>query len=229
MTSFPTSARIVVIGGGVIGTSIAFHLAQSGEQDVLLLEKANLTEGATWHAAGLVGQFRSQQNLMSLMSDSVKLFDRLAEETGQDPDWRKVGSLRIARSEARWREFQRSHSAARAAGLELTLLTPSEAHDKFPLLEKAGLVGAAFIPEDGYIDPNGLTQAFAKGIRKYGGRIIEGAMVKELARAGDRITQVVTDHGAIEVETVVNAAGLWSRQVGWMAGVEIPAGVVDKH
>ena len=139
--SFPTSARIVVIGGGVIGTSIAFHLARSGEPDVVLLEKAKLTEGATWHAAGLVGQFRSQQNLMSLMSDSVKLFDTLAEETGQDLGWHKVGSLRLATGAERWKELLRSHSAARSVGFEMDLLTPAEALDKFPLIDAAGSGG----------------------------------------------------------------------------------------
>jgi len=225
--SFPASARIVIIGGGVIGTSVAFHLTRSGEKDVVLLEKAALTEGATWHAAGLVGQFRSQQNLMSLMSDSVKLFDTLAEETGQDPGWRKVGSLRLAQSEDRWKELLRSESAARAAGFEMNLLTPAEARGMYPLIETDDLVGAAFIPEDGYIDPNSLSQAYAKGTRAKGGRIFEGVMVEELPREGDRITHVVTDRGTIEVETVVNAAGLWARQVGWMAGVEIPAAVVE--
>ncbi|MCH8177509.1 MAG: FAD-binding oxidoreductase, partial [Proteobacteria bacterium] len=225
--TFPTSARIVIIGGGVIGTSIAFHLTRSGEEDVVLLEKSHLTEGATWHAAGLVGQFRSQQNLMSLMSDSVKLFDTLAAETGQDPDWRKVGSLRLAQSENRWKELLKSYSAAQAVGFEMNLLTPSEARDLYPLIEIDDLVGAAFIPEDGYIDPNSLTQAYAKGIRANGGQIFEGVMAKDLLRDGDRITHVVTDQGSIEVETVVNAAGLWARQIGWMAGVEIPAGVVE--
>ncbi len=225
--SFPTSARIVVIGGGVIGTSIAFHLARSGETDVLLLEKAKLTEGATWHAAGLVGQFRSQQNLMSLMIDSVKLFDTLAEETGQDPGWRKVGSLRLAKTEDRWKELLRSHSMAQAVGFEMNLLTPPEARGILPLIESDDFAGAAFIPGDGHIDPYSLTQAYAKGFRTHGGRVIEGVMVKELLRDGDRITHVVTDHGSLSVDTVVNAAGLWARQVGWMAGVEIPAGVVE--
>ncbi|MDK1020586.1 MAG: FAD-dependent oxidoreductase [Candidatus Hydrogenedentes bacterium] len=224
---FPTSARIVIIGGGVIGTSIAYHLVRSGETDVLLLEKAKLTEGGTWHAAGLVGQFRSQQNLMSLMTDSVKLFDGLAEETGQDTGWHKFGSLRLAKSEDRWKEILNSQTAARASGFEMNLVTPSEARDIFPLIEADDLVGAAFIPGDGYIDPYSLTQAYAKGARANGGRVIEGVMVKELTRDGERITHVVTDHGAISVDTVVNAAGLWARQVGWMAGVEIPAGVVE--
>ena len=226
-TSLPTSARIVVIGGGVIGTSIAYHLTRSGEKDVVLLEKSRLTEGATWHAAGLVGQFRSQQNLMSLMNDSVKLFDVLAEETGQEIDWHKFGSLRLAQTEDRWKELLKSYSAAQSVGFEMNLLTPNEARDLYPLIETGDLVGAAFIPADGYIDPNSLTQAYAKGTRANGGRIFEGVMVKNLLRNGNRITQVVTEQGNIEVETVVNAAGLWARQVGWMAGVEIPAGVVE--
>ncbi len=224
---FPTSANIVVIGGGVIGTSIAFHLARSGVKDVILLEKSQLTEGATWHAAGLVGQFRSQQNLMSLMSDSVKLFDSLFEETGQDPSWSKVGSMRIASTPDRWKELLKAYSAAQAVGLEVHMMTPPEAKKIYPLMKIDDLIGAAFVPDDGHIDPNSLTQAFAKGFRKNGGRIFEGVMVKDLNRDGNRISAVVTDHGNIIVNTVVNAAGLWARQVGWMAGVEIPAGVVE--
>jgi len=225
--SFPTAARIVVIGGGVIGTSIAFHLARAGEQDVVLLEKAGLTEGATWHAAGLVGQFRSQQNLMRLMNDSVHLYDTLLEETGQDPGWHKVGSLRLATSQERWKELLKSHSAAQAVGFEMNMLSAAEARELYPLMEIDDVVGAAFIPDDGHIDPNSLTQAFARGFRANGGHIFERTMVKELVREGNRITQVITDHGPIDVDVVVNAAGLWARQVGWMAGAEIPAGIVE--
>jgi glycine cleavage system aminomethyltransferase T/glycine/D-amino acid oxidase-like deaminating enzyme len=225
--AFPTTAQIVVIGGGAIGTSIAYHLVKQGARDVLLLEKSKLTEGATWHAAGLVGQFRSQQNLMRLMSDSVKLFDTLEADTGQNPGWRKVGSMRIAASKDRWDELLKSYSAAQAVGFEMNMLTPKEAQEIYPLMAIDDLIGAAFIPDDGHIDPNSLTQAYAKGIRKHGGRIIEGVMVKELVRDRRRITHVVTDHGTVAVDMVVNAAGLWARQVGWMAGVEIPAGVVE--
>ncbi len=227
MKRFPTTASYVVIGGGVIGTSIAYHLARAGARDVLLLEKSKLTEGATWHAAGLVGQFRSQENLMSLMNDSVTLFDTLRQDTGQDPGWCKVGSLRIASSPDRWKELLKSHSSARAIGFDMQMLTPSEAQELYPLMNVDDLVGAAFIPDDGHIDPNGLTQAYAKGFRKRGGRTIEGVMVHDLVRDGNRISQVVTDHGTINVGTVINAGGLWARQVGWMAGVEIPAGVVE--
>ena len=226
-TSLPGNAAIVIIGGGVIGTSIAYHLTLAGETDVVLLEKSQLTEGATWHAAGLVGQFRSQQNLMSLMNDSVKLFDGLAAATGQEIDWHKFGSIRLAQTEGRWKELLKSYSAAQAVGFEMNMLTPNEAGDIYPLLKTDDLIGAAFIPADGYIDPNSLTQAYARGIRNQGGKIYEGVMVKDLLRSVNRITHVVTEQGNIEVETVVNAAGLWARQVGWMAGVEIPAGVVE--
>jgi sarcosine dehydrogenase len=224
---FPTSAAIVIIGGGIIGTSIAFHLTRADAKDVVLLEKSKLTEGATWHAAGLVGQFRSQQNLMRLMRDSVELFDGLKDETGQDPSWRKVGSMRIASSQDRWRELLKSYSAAQAVGFEMQMMTPKEAQGIYPLMEIDDLIGAAFIPDDGHIDPNSLTQSYASGFRRNGGRIIENVMVKDLVVTGNCISHVVTDHGNIVAGTVVNAGGLWARQVGWMAGVEIPAGVVE--
>jgi 4-methylaminobutanoate oxidase (formaldehyde-forming) len=225
--SFPAHARIVVIGGGVIGTSIAFHLVRAGERDVVLLEKAQLTDGATWHAAGLVGQLRSQRNLTRVMQDSVRLYERLNAETGQDPGWNKVGSLRIAASADRWRELLRMATAARGFGFEMALTTPAEAKALFPLMSTEGVVGAIFVPDDGTVDPYSLTQAFAKGIRAGGGRIFERVRVTGLVRDGARITRVATDHGTIEAEIVVNAAGLWARQVGSMAGVDIPAGVVQ--
>ncbi len=227
VADFPTQAQIVVIGGGVIGTSIAYHLLRAGARDVLLLEKALLTEGATWHAAGLVGQFRAQQNLMRLMADSVALFDTLEAETGLNPGWRKVGSLRLAASADRWLELKRAHSAAQAVGFDMQMLGPGEARALFPLIETGDLHGAALIASDGHIDPSSLTQAYARGIRQCGGRIIEGVMVTGLRRGGARISHVITDQGDIAVETVVNAAGLWARQLGWMAGVDIPAGVVE--
>ena len=223
----PTQSRIVVIGGGAVGASIAYHLSRAGERDVVLLEKARLTEGATWHAAGLVGQFRSLPNLTRLMQDSVRLFKSLAGETGQETGWSPVGSLRVAASQDRWMEFQKAATAARSFGFEMALLSPDEAKQLYPLMAMDGVVGAAFIADDGHVDPYSLTQAYAKGIRANGGRIFEGVMVTGLTRKGRRITHVVTDQGTIEAEIVVNAAGLWARQVGWMAGVDLPAGVVQ--
>ncbi|MCH8168245.1 MAG: FAD-dependent oxidoreductase [Proteobacteria bacterium] len=223
----PSQSRIVVIGGGAVGASIAYHLTRAGERDVVLLEKTRLTDGATWHAAGLVGQFRTHPNLTRLMQDSVRLFATLGAETGQETGWSPVGSLRVAASRDRWMEFRRAATAARSFGFEMQLLSPAEAKGLYPLLSTDGLVGAAFIAEDGHVDPYSLTQAFAKGIRAGGGRIFEGVMVTGLTRKGGRISHVVTDQGTIEAEIVVNAAGLWARQVGWMAGVKLAAGVVQ--
>jgi 4-methylaminobutanoate oxidase (formaldehyde-forming) len=226
MSEIPDRSRIVVIGGGAIGTSIAWHLCEQGERDVLLLEKSSLTEGATWHAAGLVGQFRSQPSLTRLMQHSVEIFRDLATRTGQETGWKEVGSLRVTASEDRWKEFLRARTAARSFGFEMELLTPGETRDLYPLAETGDLVGAAYIADDGYVDPYSLTQSFARGIRDNGGSIVEGVTVTGLVKQGNRITGVVTDHGEIETEIVVNAAGIWARQVGWMAGIDLPAGLV---
>ncbi|MEZ5877548.1 MAG: FAD-dependent oxidoreductase [Tepidamorphaceae bacterium] len=145
-------ARIVVIGGGAIGCSVAYHLARAGETDVLLLEKAQLTQGSTWHAAGLVGQLRTKRALTKLMQNSVAVFDRLEEETGAAIDWKKVGSLRLAASEARWSEIRRSMQLAKSFGFECHSLSAGEAKAKFDYIDPKGVVGAAFIESDGYID-----------------------------------------------------------------------------
>ena len=226
MVSVPSQARIVVIGGGAIGTSIAWHLVDSGEPDVLLLEKTSLTEGATWHAAGLVGQFRSHQSLTRLMQYSVNLYGSLADKTGQETGWKPVGSLRVAASNDRWKEYQKSHTAAKSFCFDMELLTPAETRELYPLCESNDLIGSAYIPSDGYVDPTSLTQSFAKGIRAGGGTICEGVQVTGLERRGNRVTRVETNTGTVEADIVVNAAGIWARQVGWMAGVNLPAGLV---
>jgi len=220
-------ARIVIVGGGAIGCALAYHLARRGEADVLLLEKAQMTHGATWHAAGLVGQLRGKKNLTRLMQNSVRLYDRLAEETGQDIGWKKVGSLRIAASEPRLSEIKRAMTQARGFGFEAELISPSEAKERFPYMSTAGVVGAAYIPSDGYVDPYGLTQAYAKGARAGGVTIKEGVRVTGFKRQGRRITAVETDQGPVDCEVVVNCAGLWAKPVGEMAGVRLAAGVVE--
>src|SRR4051812_48460999 len=153
-----TQARIVIIGGGAIGCSIAHHLARAGERDVLLLEKAQLTHGSTWHAAGLVGQLRSKKNLTRLMQNSVAVFDRLEAESGQAIEWKKTGSLRIASSQERMAEIRRSLTQAKGFGFEAYEISADEARARFPFMTTDGVVGAAWIPSDGYIDPYGLTQ-----------------------------------------------------------------------
>ena len=145
--------HILIIGGGAIGTSLAYHLARDGARDVLLVEKAQLTHGCTWHAAGLVGQLRAKKNLTRLMQNSVAVFDRLESETGQAISWKKVGSLRLAGSEARWSEIRRAMGQAKSFGVECHSLSAQEAKLHFSYIITDGIKGAAFIPGDGYIDP----------------------------------------------------------------------------
>ena len=220
-------SRIVIVGGGAIGTSIAYHLARAGERDVLLLEKAQLTHGSTWHAAGLVGQLRSKKNLTRLMQNSVAVFDRLEAESGQAIDWRKAGSLRIASTPERLAEIRRSLTQAKGFGFEAHEVSAEEAKRRFPWMTTEGVVGAAWIPSDGYIDPYSLTMAYAKAARAGGVTIREGVQVTGFAIDDRRVTGVVTDHGTIGCETVVNAAGIWAKRLGEMAGVAIAAGAVE--
>jgi len=215
-------AEIVIIGGGVIGCALAFHLSRMGHKDVLLLEREQLTHGATWHAAGLVGQLRSTRNKTRLMQQSVELYDQLESLTGQAVDWKKVGSLRLACSPERMLEIKRSATLAKSFGLEFHIVSAAEARDLFPLLETDGVLGAAFIPGDGYVDPSSLTQALAKGARDNGVTIKQGVRVTGFTRQGGRITGVETDQGVVRCDKVVNAAGMWSRELGRMAGVAVP-------
>lgn len=220
-------SRIVIIGGGAIGTSIAYHLARAGERDLLLLEKARLTHGSTWHAAGLVGQLRSKKNLTRLMQNSVAVFDRLEAETGQAIDWRKAGSLRIASSKERLAEIRRSLTQAKGFGFEAYEVSAEEAKARFPWMTVEGVVGAAWIPSDGYIDPYSLAMAYAKAARAGGVTIREGVRVTGFETDGRRVKAVVTEHGTIGCETVVNAGGIWAKRIGEMAGVAIAAGAVE--
>jgi len=226
-TSFDKQARIVIIGGGAIGCSLAYHLGRRGERDVLLLEKSHVTDGCTWHAAGLVGQLRGRRNLTRLMQNSVAVFDRLEAESGQVIDWRKVGSLRLASSPERWSEIRRSMTLAKSFGFECHALSAAEAKDLFPYIDPEGVVGAAFIPSDGYVDPYALTHAYAAAARKSGVTIQEGVCVTEILKDGRRVTGVATDHGTVGCEILVNCAGLWAKRIGEMAGIALAAGVVE--
>ncbi len=219
--------EILIIGGGAIGTSVAYHLGLKGAKDVLLVEKLLLTNGCTWHAAGLVGQLRGKQNLTRLMQNSVAVFDRLEKEADAVIDWKKVGSLRLAGSPDRWSEIRRSMTQAKSFGVECYDLGPEEAKARFPFIDPTGIEGAAFIPGDGYIDPYALTHAYAKAARKHGVKIEEGITVTEVVVEGRRAVGVVTDHGSISCDILVNCAGLWAKRVGEMAGVSLAAGVVE--
>ncbi len=223
----PTQSRIVVVGGGAIGTSIAYHLAKSGEKEVLLLEKTQLTEGSTWHAAGLIGQMRGHKNLTKMMMQSVKVISNLKQELDAATDFKQVGSLRIANNKERYLEMKRQAGQAKGFGLEMNLISPKEAQELFPYLSIEGLVGAAFLPSDGYVDPYSLTHAYAKASRNHGAIIKEQCEVTGVAIKGRRVTHIETSQGNVSCDIVVNCAGMWAREFAALAGIRLPAGVVE--
>jgi 4-methylaminobutanoate oxidase (formaldehyde-forming) len=222
MTAFPTQARAVVIGGGIVGCSVAYHLARLGWSEVVVLERAKLTSGSTFHAAGLVGQLRANANITRLLGDSVALYRTLEAETGQATGWKMNGGLRLACNDERMTEIQRQATTAHSFGLEMHLLTPAEAKDLWPLMDVADVVGAAFLPSDGQANPSDITQALAKGARQCGARIVEDCPVSAIHICDGHVTGVATPSGDIACEVVVNCAGQWAAEVGALAGVAIP-------
>jgi 4-methylaminobutanoate oxidase (formaldehyde-forming) len=206
----------------VAGCSIAYHLALGGWRDVLVLERGELTGGSTFHSAGLVGQLRSSVALTRINMSSVELYERLAVETGRDPGWRRVGSLRVASSRERLLELRRQLGWARTFGLPVELIGPREAQRLFPLMSVDGVEAALWLPTDGRIDPATLAHALADGARRRGVTFRAGVTVREIDVERGRVTAVVTDDGRVPCETVVNAAGIWAPEVGRMAGVSVP-------
>src|SRR5215468_7151891 len=173
----PSQARAVIIGGGIVGCSTAYHLARLGWKEVVLLERAKLTSGSTWHAAGLVGQLRTSANITQLLKYSVELYDRLERETGQATGWKRNGGLRLACNPERMTEIRRQATTAHSFGLEMHLLSPQEALKLWPIMDVADLVGAAFLPTDGQANPADIAQALAKGARASGVSIVEDCPV----------------------------------------------------
>ena len=222
MTSLPGHAEVVVIGGGIIGCSTAYHLARDHKADVVLVERGRLTGGSTWHAAGLVGQLRSSASITQVLRYSVDLYKRLDAETGLATGWRETGCLRLACNAERWIEFKRQATTAHSFGLDMHLLTPAEAQAIWPLIEVDDLVGATFMPSDGQASPSDITQSLAKGARMHGARLFEGVGCIGFVIENGRVAGVVTDAGTIACEKVVLSAGMWSRQIGAMAGVSVP-------
>lgn len=220
--TLPERAQIVVIGGGIIGCSTAYHLARDHRADVLLLEQNRLTSGTTWHAAGLVGQLRSSASITRVLKYSVELYKSLAAETGLETGWRMTGCLRLATTPDRWTEYRRLATTARSFGMEMELVSPAEVKRMWPLMDTSDLIGASWLPTDGQATPADITQSLAKGARMHGARVVEGVRVTGFRMGGNRITHVETTDGPVECETVVNCAGQWARQVGTMAGINVP-------
>jgi 4-methylaminobutanoate oxidase (formaldehyde-forming) len=220
--SIPSHARVVIIGGGIVGCSVAYHLARRGCADVLLLERRQLTCGTTWHAAGLVGQLRATQNLTRLAQYTTELYEGLERETGQATGFRRVGSVAVAASAARLEELKRGASMARCFGLEVEILSPGAARERWPPLSIDDVVGAVYLPKDGRTNPVDTTQALARGARMRGARIVEGVKVTGILRAHGRVTGVATEAGEVRADAVVNCAGMWGREVGALAGANVP-------
>jgi len=220
--SLPDRAEIVVIGGGIVGCSVAYHLTKLGRKDVLLLERKRLSCGTTWHAAGLVGQLRATHNLTTLAKYGGDLYERLEAETGQATGFRRSGSLAVARTAERWTELLRGASMGRCFGVDCEPISVAEAGRRWPLMETEGLVGALWIPGDGQTNPTDTTMALAKGARKGGARVVEGVNVSGIRIEKGAVAAVETDRGAVACESVVNCGGMWGREIGAMAGVAVP-------
>ncbi|MEO6301102.1 MAG: FAD-dependent oxidoreductase [Paracoccaceae bacterium] len=222
MTSLPTTAKAVIIGGGIIGCSTAYHMGKLGWTDTVLLEKSKLTSGTTFHAAGLVGQLRTSANITQLLGYSVELYKKLEAETGLQTGWKMNGGLRLACNAERWIEVKRQATTAHSFGLEMHLLTPQEAQDLWPLMTIDDLIGAAYLPTDGQANPSDITLSLAKGARMSGVKIFEDTQVTKIIVENGRIRGVETPHGIIECEKVICCAGQWTRTLAQTVGVNVP-------
>ncbi len=220
--SFPTSARVVIIGGGIIGCSVAYHLAQLGWRDIVLLERKQLSCGTTWHAAGMVRAMLYTVNLTKLARYTADLYLNLEAETGQATGYKRVGSVSIATNDERWQEILRGASMAAAFGVEVEVLTPAEAGQRWSLLNTSDVVGALWYPQDGQTNPSDTCTALARGARMQEVQIFEETPVTGIRVEGRRATAVRTARGEVAAEVVVNCAGLWGREVGRMADVNVP-------
>jgi 4-methylaminobutanoate oxidase (formaldehyde-forming) len=218
----PDQAPAVIVGGGIVGASVAYHLTKLGWRDVVLLEQGSLSGGTTWHAAGLVGQLRSSSNLTRLIRYSVDLYGRLEAETGQSTGWKRCGSVSVARTAERMIQLKRNASVANAYGIEAHVISREEAAARYPLMRIDDLVGAVWIPGDGKANPADVTQALARGARAGGARLMEGVKVTGVTVARGAVAGVETSAGPIATPILVNCAGMWARGLGRMSGVTVP-------
>ncbi|MEI7722955.1 MAG: FAD-dependent oxidoreductase [Actinomycetota bacterium] len=221
LQELPARAKIVIIGGGVGGASVAYHLAQLGEKDVVLVDRADLTSGSTFHSAGLVGQLRADPTLTKMNMHSVDLY-RTLERTDTPPGWKECGSIKIASTPERMQEIRRQIGWAKTFGLDLNEISLGEIKDLFPLLNMEGVLGGCYMASDGQVDPSQLTQALASGARKEGVKIFTHTRVLKINTKNGRVTSVLTDKGEIECEVVVNCGGIYAAEIGRMVGVRVP-------
>ena len=237
MKDLPKKASAVIVGGGVIGASVAYHLARQGWQDVVLLERKQFACGTTWHAAGLVGTMRANESHARLLEYSMNLLGEIEAESGQSTGFRQVGSLSIAHSEARWEELRRVAAMNNAFGVtRVDTITTAEAKALFPLMNDEDILGATFVEQDGKANPTDVTMAFIKSARKRGALCVEGIEVDDILIENGKVTGVATEQGNIQTDFVVNCAGLWARNLGRQHNVNIPLhacehyyAVTEKH
>ena len=226
MVNVPTSARVVIIGGGVIGCSVAYHLAKLGWKDVVLLERKQLTSGTTWHAAGLIAQLRATANMTKLAKYSQELYGNLEAETGVATGFKRVGSITAALTQERKEEIFRQAAMARAFGVEVEEISPKEVKERYEHLNIDGVTAGVYLPLDGQGDPANITLALAKGARQNGAQVIERTSVTKINRDGRRVKSVDwnsgTETGTIDCDMIVNCGGMWGHEVGRMAGVNVP-------
>ncbi|MDF1790715.1 MAG: FAD-dependent oxidoreductase [Thalassobaculaceae bacterium] len=222
----PKQARVVIIGGGVIGCSVAYHLARQGWRDIVLLERKSLTSGTTWHAAGLIAQLRASKNMTRLAKYSQELYGALEEETGVATGFRRTGSISVALTQERLEELKRQASMARAFGVEVEGIGPDEIKRRYDPLNIEGVLGGVYLAKDGQGDPANIAHALAKGARQQGATILERVKVTGFETVGRRVSGVAweseTERGTVAAEMVVNCAGMWAHEVGRMAGVNVP-------
>src|SRR5580692_9746051 len=238
-TPLPQHARVVIVGGGIVGCSVAYHLTKMGWTDVVLLEQGQLSCGTTWHAAGLVGQLRAQESMTKLIRYSTALYAELEADTGLATGWKQCGSLSVARTAERMTQLKRTAAVARAYGVTCDVIGPQEAGELWPVMRTDDLLGAVWLPGDGKANPTDLTQALARGARTRGARIVENTRVtaihtrtaledKANATTGAREVSGLAwrnkdgEEGTISADIVVNCAGQWAKAVGRLCGVTVP-------
>lgn len=221
-TELPGRARVVIIGGGVIGASVAYHLTRSGWTDVVVVEQGQLSCGTTWHASGLLGQLRATESGTRLVQYSAALYRSLEAETGLATGYKACGGVTLARSPDRLVQLRRTAATAAAYGLDCELISPARAQDLYPLLDTGGVLGALWLPDDATVNPSDVTASLARGARQRGALIHERTQVTAVTTAGGAVTGVTTDRGHIEAEVVVNCAGQWANAVGALCGVHVP-------